>query len=206
MRTIGRHRRVIAYRGENRDGAMIVATLCFDILLYCWLSMTHFKNCKNARNVFRFSCGNSKHSTDIALYWSGGGISGIWRNCISIALRLSGWQSIWCGTHQLFGRTNGQDRWPAMVWVARGAIVWAMHSNRGRRPVAESYLIYRVWRKSFVRAQHRVVRFFVCCLQHAKCPPLWFLVLANCLQETKKKKHQIKYKIKLVDRLASMLT
>lgn len=29
------HGREMAYRGENSDGAIIVATLCLDILLHC---------------------------------------------------------------------------------------------------------------------------------------------------------------------------
>lgn len=71
----GRKLVIRTYLGANNEGAIMVATLCCDILLYCWLSITHFKNCRNARSVFRFSCGKSKQSMFIALYWSGTGIS-----------------------------------------------------------------------------------------------------------------------------------
>lgn len=57
------------------DGAMIVATLCLDILLTACRSMTLFRKESNALNVFRFSCGNSKQRTDNARYWSGCGIA-----------------------------------------------------------------------------------------------------------------------------------
>lgn len=50
------------------DGAIIVATLCFDILLTACKSITLFRNEMSALNVFLFSCGNNKHSTDSALY------------------------------------------------------------------------------------------------------------------------------------------
>lgn len=72
------------YLGENSDGAIIVATLCLDILLYCWLSITLRKNSRNARNVFRFSCGNSKHSIDITFNWSGTGMSVKWNEMKTI--------------------------------------------------------------------------------------------------------------------------
>lgn len=57
------------------DGAMIVATLCLDILLAACRSITLFRKDRSALKVSLFSCGNNKHSTESALYWSGWGIA-----------------------------------------------------------------------------------------------------------------------------------
>lgn len=46
----------------------MVATLCLDILLTACRSITLFRKDSSALNVFLFSCGNNKHSTDSALY------------------------------------------------------------------------------------------------------------------------------------------
>lgn len=60
-------------RGGKNDGAVIVATLCIDILLKLCKSTTSLKKLRSSRIVLRFSCGNSKHSIEIALTWSDGG-------------------------------------------------------------------------------------------------------------------------------------
>ena len=54
---------------------MIVDTLCLDILLNSCKSITLFRKVKSARNVFLFSCGSNKQSTESAWYWSGCGIA-----------------------------------------------------------------------------------------------------------------------------------
>lgn len=54
------------YRGGKNDGAIIVATLCFDILLNASISIIIFKKFNNDLRVFRFSCGKRRVKTDKA--------------------------------------------------------------------------------------------------------------------------------------------
>lgn len=60
-------------RGGKNDGAVIVATLCIDILLKLCKSTTSLKKFNNSRMVLRFSWGNRRHSIEIARTWSGAG-------------------------------------------------------------------------------------------------------------------------------------
>lgn len=57
-------------RGGKKDGAVIVATLWIDILLKPCSSTTSLKKLRSSRIVLRFSCGNKRHSNEIALLWS----------------------------------------------------------------------------------------------------------------------------------------
>lgn len=60
-------------RGGKNDGAVIVATLWIDILLKLWRSTTSLKKLRSSRIVLRFSCGNRRHSIEMALAWSWAG-------------------------------------------------------------------------------------------------------------------------------------